>query len=1137
MPKVLRIHNSNRNTLKGVQPSDLITIQAFQGIADPLASGGTLINKPGSSIPSMFARMIFFRMSFASLDRIDVPSGQVAPVYNQIVSQCLDLLEDIYGGADLDVVVFDYAQQKEYLDESHPSLSEALNKQISKFLHAEENGRTVLDVPKTYLFIKNNKVIGGTSPYTLVYTAPNWEHTRPIKSLLGRSKKFREYLYKMLFAYQASQNVTTYNQTFFDYILECQQNDTEVNLNNLRGNYTLAQFNHDYPQFTHDDNGTKVPVMLSVTPELYLHTKNEEDFKSDFFLKSNVKNGVAFNPAKTPLVISRELHPGMNYYNGERWPSSLQLIETEDPQKPNDVTSRRLPGDNSIVKHPYVSAIDFFEDRLLAVPYPIDDDKFYGAVLKLDDTYSALLPFKSMCLKYLQIEDLISNLSVKRTDNSLILELKVAVCNETQQQTKSVMLKREYNLKTDVCYMTIQVLKTPFNVGIFPFYRSANDAMNKYWVMKAQGREAKYNTAIDFYKYGNSTPLYLGPDYPKARREKESEYYYVGTSFDFMQVKCVATADDHKNVNALIVPKFMTKQNTGNTQYHYSIDFGTTNTHIAYVGSDGKAECFRANEIFFQVGYLNKTQAIIDGTTKDYEDRLRVLKAREFYPQAKNNNDDTYSFPIRTVVGQPGAIDGNSEMFADVSIGFHFSKEILMEDWYKKSLKWDFLNTNSAEATNRGKLYFKQLLWMIKNHWIMRTDTDENDPNLLPKIMLTYPLNNDEPQVINAWKDCYKEIFGALQVVADANISKMTESLAPCRSLLQQTANAVNGLLNVDIGGGTTDLQYYRQRYPVECYFYDSIRYAGDDLWGTKYENMNIDGHGTIQNNAFTTFIDNNLGQCEFKIANEVKKLPDIKLIGKEKVNYLLRDQNNSLVNALSRPTPQTRIPRLIIFLHYSAIVYHVTNWIKCNPRKFMVAGKERNFMDIPETINFSGFGSKYIDIMFGDNAKLTLFTKALIKKFWPTAFFLPNFKVTFAANPKDVTCQGAALYAKHQSNGGVIPQPVSIWHFGYSDYASGHVVPYTQSLNKEDDVISYFKTFLEAYQSLNVAVDIPSLAGDSERIPRLNDAELSQLCDWATASFLTIGQAKAVKHAQDNASLCESMFVWALKDSIWRLS
>ena len=321
------------------------------------------------------------------------------------------------------------------------------------------------------------------------------------------------------------------------------------------------------------------------------------------------------------------------------------------------------------------------------------------------------------------------------------------------------------------------------------------------------------------------------------------------------------------------MPKFETVQNLGTEQYYYAVDFGTTNTHIAYAKKAGDAVSFGADDIKMQAVYLNQIS-----TTKTGIDNLGVAKAREFFPQIMNG--DSYTFPIRTVTGQNGILDQNAALFSNTSIGFHYSKEFTRNSMYRTNIKWKFLHSVDIEDRVRAQQFFREILFMIKNHWVRQTDTNVNNAAMYPEVMLTFPFASSIHMIQVAWEQAYQSVFG---VAPKGKIRTMTESLAPCYSLINGGTAAVNGILNVDIGGGTTDMQYYMTVGSVENYFYDSILFAGDDLWGKSYENMS-EGYNLSSTGAehFVKYADKELAAAQIMVGNDVKAYKDISLEGKQ---------------------------------------------------------------------------------------------------------------------------------------------------------------------------------------------------------------------------------------------------------------
>ncbi|MDE6333479.1 MAG: hypothetical protein K2L77_02410, partial [Muribaculaceae bacterium] len=184
--------------IKGVDTSEIVTSDAYNdtdaaGSTDALSANSDVSNKPGSSIPSIFGRMIFFRTALKNV-RLGVlnPSGTL-PVYDQIVSQWLDLLELIFNRSrSLALEQWNFNEQIERLKKSgHTQLADAFDKHVKKYFGSQLSNIFIISDKKT------KTLIGGTSPYTMVFTSPNWKSGLPVQPLLQRQRPFREFMYRL----------------------------------------------------------------------------------------------------------------------------------------------------------------------------------------------------------------------------------------------------------------------------------------------------------------------------------------------------------------------------------------------------------------------------------------------------------------------------------------------------------------------------------------------------------------------------------------------------------------------------------------------------------------------------------------------------------------------------------------------------------------------------------------------------------------------------------------------------------------------------------------------------------------------------------------------------------------------------
>lgn len=1098
MSKIVRSHNSNSIVIKGIGQTGYITLgNSFIGIADPLSEDNNYVNKPACSIPSLFARMIFFKMAFEPGNYTNRNN-----VYDTFVSQCLDLLEMIFNNdPSITIRQFKFTDQINALRndgiDAHKNFAEILAEQQQKYMP---------NVGSIFLFEQNGKIIGGTSPYTLVYTSPNWNSGKPVTPLIQRNELFQKYLFDL---HDVCSNAGLFNQdnnSFFDYIGKVMQN------RGLRTNMNIgiADLNNMYSPVTYSDNGNQVNVV--VDGSMFLHSAPRDQFDSDLFVESRY----SFDRETTPIVLSSNIPAGLNYYNNVRWNPNFTV---------QNVSDGPLPG--NCPPHPNLRIVDLFEDKLFALPYPIDEVK-YGKSIEISDGngnsqyYSALLPLKPAVLTYFKKENIKDPnfLSIiKNTDgNSITIQLNIPIRNADGTRRNQIQLSKTYNLTTDVEYVYKKETDNAFNVGISPFVKSISKvALNKYCVMMVLDEpSALKNPDLSFYKFGEPVPMVL-PQGASAQRSGENggrkTWYVTVDDFDFIRVKLTDASDT--DFYALIVPDFVDVNDSPNIYGFYGVDFGTTNTHIAFFDNqDGDTKSFSSIDFQCQVAYLNKLSRSLTGGSDNVVDKFRVLKAREFFPIASDNQ---YGFPFRTALYSEKATNQDSKVFKEASIGFHYEKEYVPNPSYVTSLKWDLINGGNNSAIGNGNVFFVELMHVVRNHWL----NQNVDHNSLPRIMFTYPLNQCTNSFMQCCSSAYYRVFGQ---DPGTNIRWMTESLAPCQHKIFTGQNVTTGLLNVDIGGGTTDIQYYLQNGNTELSFYDSVLFAGDDLWGQAYENMGpVYAKQNRPDNNFTALA---RGKFDGDLVINVKgnesttKLESIKLGGKEFVNYLFRDANNMFSNLLSNPNADTDKCRLQMFLHYSAIVFHITNLLK------------QNGLQVPASISFSGLGSKYLKLLFPvpgyEEQYLKDFTKALINKYYPQANIPTAFSIELRERPKDATAEGAALSFQKiivGNNPLVNPQLMTITGFDREVLMSDIT---------EDDCKNAIKSlileFLDGFRSVDANPN------NKLYIPIMTDDVYEKLKNDCIGSYAQIANGKYNQSTNKNVPLNESAFIWTLKDSIWKI-
>ena len=176
-------------------------------ISDGLTERGAGLGKLGSSMPSPMARLFLFSAALREVNNIEGQNtgeghigkpnddGKLEPTpYHDLVGEMLDMLEFIfkYGDEpDFHVQRWDLGIECEALEnskvEAHKNLASALR---SAFEFGVLKGQPI------YLFKWKEKIVGGTSPISLVYTSAN------LRTALGKLQ-FTGDAGNLLFADQA----------------------------------------------------------------------------------------------------------------------------------------------------------------------------------------------------------------------------------------------------------------------------------------------------------------------------------------------------------------------------------------------------------------------------------------------------------------------------------------------------------------------------------------------------------------------------------------------------------------------------------------------------------------------------------------------------------------------------------------------------------------------------------------------------------------------------------------------------------------------------------------------------------------------------------------------------------------------
>lgn len=1207
----------NVNDVKCWSATSAINTDHFE-IQDTVAKRGG--SKIGTSIPSPMARMELFDTAFhiAATDTQNNLKGN--SVYHQLVSDCLDVMQLLFNTSENDIgagkkIWFKEWKVKENIEKlqsrgpghAHQLLARAFSLVFDK--HVAQSGFE--DTESIYLIYYENKLLGGTSPLTLFFTSPNWERyihdgliadvpksmdgdtffDNEFRALHEREKGFVEYLYKLMLknpaGFEKCAGLKKYiNKTIDSYFPDFSHLFADWHMQGVKS------LSDDYSPFKTNIEGK----LLTVNGIYYYHQQESSKRKrikavSDFIIRATShryasqkdKDGNLIQ-VDTPLVLINGMNiPGDYMEQNSPWNSNTKIRYFL--QKNTPLFERKLPqGDSLTVTYPFITTEDFLEDYLIEMPFKINRSKFYTGYA---GDFKYLLPIKKEYFNYFSMDDLKSQLHIELSETEVVVSLKIPIRNKRNVQ--DIAFKKTYATHRSGG----QVAECKADIGIYPFFKIKDSdttylALNDYTVLLAERNDKLKLEALNFYSF--DTTVYgdnrhddrisvkvqersTQADVEVTNSLTTSKFYRVEESFDYMELRYHQKGND---CSGLIIPSFenktFNKQNL-NKSFTFAIDFGTSNTHIAYKdGSSALPKPFEIDEDDQQMVLLNEP-----GDSKDLGVKYRIYGQfpsidltlnREFMPaMIKSGGHDTVSFPFKTATCEISAFNSmdksRAQLFSHINIGYHIEKEdknlegkISNSINYTTNLKWLLENSTDDNVANRSRVFFflKQLLVQIKAKAIL----NHCKPDQL-EILWSIPSsmsNHTKTEIKKIMGEAYAEVFpnaGARQLALLQ--APIKESVAPYFFLTKSDSGIQEGtnVINIDIGGGTTDVMMFMEStaHRKDKYLTTSFRFAGSDLWGSGYK-------GKLKDNGFIA------NYLRYKKKNNIET---------DETRYFLKAYDDSNLNAddlislLFKYDTQFKYSNsitdgnanlsLVLYLHYSAVIYHICEII------------EHKDYPLPRYLSFTGKGSQYLRLLCnGDTGELNSFTKLLFKAY-STRKLQQSFQVHIHKDPKVITANGTIEYFKADPEDQFVEVPKNETYESYEQAAGkkyqefihpGFTTDQTKSLpadfdrSKADFVIGDaldIDSPLNQSVLANVNLFLTKTLENREIIDFLNGFKVrntkSALEELRWDGDIFNGQGlvydsykKVLKdlHKQDKDNpLGESLFFFALKDALYRLS
>lgn len=1141
-------HKSSNPQLRSWDKSKVIGPEEINQMRDTVAKRSGA--KAATSVPSPFARMHLFKTAFeiTSSTTRDNPRPQEGDsMYHRLVSDCLDVFQFLFNATDAEELSYKVWSKTAELEALRSASKPATHKLLATSLQMEMDKGDFRSMNDIILIFYKNKLLGSSSPYTVFATSPNWVREMQknnwvltsttsdnyfddtITGLKDRDIEFQRFIVKL---YQKNIDLM-YSQfpalaKYIDYYLKTYGNPMEG------VHYDYATFDNEYEPIPIGQN-----LWLNVCGLMCYRRKAADvsfaiERDSSFVIQPTVKYYKTFKDEATgaditipePLVLVNGFNqPGVTYIKGPWNPETPVPDTLAEP-----LQQRRLPGNNNI-QYPYLVVGDFLSENLIEMPFDLNEEYFYTGY---NGRFNFLLPIKKAYFNYFTLQDLRNNLTVARANvggvEKVMIDLKIPIRNN-----RAIIFHKEYVVAKDQGRFRDERFATSarFGMGVFPFYQiTDNTALNDYVLMLVD-KDAR-NVSLKFYR---NEDVILNKELPykaTARIQKQlpnragSIYYRLkGTTFDFIEVGI-------EGYTGLIIPewgqRYRVSANTGVNNFTFAVDFGTSNTHVAYKNQNISVTGLDIKPDELQVVMLNKS-----GDDASPAKRFNfgwgllpdagVFKRREFMPSVIGVQDAETVYPIRTAVCEGTAFRAGSEadLFTNINIGFYLDSDagLEMKDaFYEVNIKWGLENNKeSGPARERVEAFILQTLWMIKNKILLGQGRLDQT-----KIVWFLPISMgrmDKRAFREIWATCMKDVFGNIPI----QLTEETESAAPYFYLRQaQGFYYSQNAVNIDIGGGTTDILFIVQKQNRQIS--TSFRFAANDIWGDGFSQI-PNSNGGPKDNGFVLLMDSKIQRNELQLPDDLRQsfqgfMQSSNFSSSDVVSFMFKNDKSFNFSG----TLQNHPLKSVLLLHFAGIVYHI--------------GQLADMLDIdiPLYLIFTGNGSKYIHILgetdMQDFAAMIL-SKATQKPV-PTAF-----KLLIAPNPKEATANGGVVKAdtNNQYADGNTPKPEEWEHPGFVlDAAEKEAIlnnskDYT--LGESGEMISRVLDNFDKF--LDVMFNDREIKGFMEEIGlKLRAEDRAFLREKAELSFEEMSHRLRAKQG-DESSVPESMFFWCLKDTLYKYS
>jgi len=944
---------------------------------------------PVTSIPSPFAQMHLFETSFEFINKTFKDSGNAketlegTTTYHKNVSRCLDVFEMLFRFETLklkdrvSVKKWDVSELKEVVKD-HNSGIKTFAETLQIFISNYNNDRRFLNQGISTAFNSftliylDNVIIAGTSPYTgfftvggaLPQTVTN-EDNRTFFSnnlpLFKRKADFQKYI-NVLFSKEP--NMVESFKEVFTYI-QCSNRVSEIeglnvfvsslsntDMHQISQLYTILEINNQEITFLRG----KVPVLC----EKYDKADDEVIAKNSHYVIVTSKQ-----LERPPLALTQTgVKSRWNYLDGNSFPKEGKTTSSVS------IAKRKLP--QSVIEYPWINRNDFLSKHLIELEYDVNTAKFW---LPSGEVQNIILPVTEKYFNYFTVEDLKKQISIEKLNlGAIVVTLEIPI--EADNGKGIMKFERTYDNVVPEAIDNDEngaVIKSTLAFGIYPFFKVEDSIYNdRYKALSyhLKGEEINYK----FLREYTSKPENINIEASEISRTRKDEKYpsvsnYMDISsiqyntqgevtyktdkdvtFDLVSVN-INNLDKNVSLQGVLLPLMGEPIQLSEGETSIAFDIGTSNSFVAFKTTNavenlssykGKGNSIDPDFVLLHKPAM-KGEQHQKFDLKPVNALYGVLQDAEFLPSVIGQGSP-FNFPIRSIINidndtkpeQPG----NINVLSNSNIPFAFGHSSLRYeyDFTHSNIKWGVTDSNNNAAQNKLRGFIEQLAWMGRNKLLSEGWNPKNTNVIWFKPL---SMSTNQMTIFNSiWQELFSTYYGKSENYK--RLVSVTESWAPYYSYPNEFGSG-KVFMNLDIGGGTTDLIVFENEKPTLT---TSFRFAGNSLFESRNSNKPFD-------NGFVTRYE--AAMLKY-FGEDLKKQETVKYI-KSSSGLQSTDLLSYFFNfkEFGKKLSMDGEFKLLFLIHNAAIFYHSCQMLK------MIACK-----DLPTYIGLSGNGAKLMEITNG---------------------------------------------------------------------------------------------------------------------------------------------------------------------------